>query len=389
VSDIEHKKINVVAISYGRTLFEPGNAERQRMLACSAEVQSYHMIVFTHRRDGLEVMQEHGLALHPTSSRFKLMMLWDAFWLGKKIVGARQGQWVVTAQDPFEAGLVAWLIARSKRVALNIQEHADYFSTSHWRQDSFVNGLRYYLGKFLLRRADTVRVVSNRIEKTLLALGIARERIVSLPVRSDQIIEDDGGDKGVGVLRQEYPNALIILTMARLVSQKNLSLLLNAFAVLAAQKPEALLVIVGKGEQESRLRDLVYRLKLTDRVIFLPWTESPDLLLKEADIYALSSNWEGWARVLIEAMAAGVSVVTTDVGCAGEVLLDGQHGYVVPVGDEKKFTERLIELSKDDAKRIAFGKAAKAAVSTFHTSSQTYAKAWAEVLLSTCTLHNK
>lgn len=388
VSEIDSKKINVLAISYGRNLFLSSNAERQRMLLCAQEVQSYHMVVFTSRRDGLQVLKEGGLMLYPTNSRSRFLMPFDAYRLGKQIVNANSGEWVVTAQDPFEAGLVGWLIARKNNIALNLQEHADYFSTQHWRQDSFMNRLRYYLGRFLLKRADSVRVVSKRIENTICALGVSSERVITLPVRSDQV-GVTLAQNSERILRQQYPNALIVLTMARLVRQKNLSLLIRAFTTLAKQKPEALLVIIGKGDQELLLKNLTRELKLVDRVVFLPWTDRPDALLREADIYALSSNWEGWARVLIEAMAAGVPVVTTDVGCAGEVLLDGQHGYVVPLGDEQLFAKRLIELADDTAKRIAYGRAAVAAVATLHTTLKAYAKAWAEVLISTAELRNK
>ncbi len=385
----EPKKINVLAIGYGRNLFVREDAERGRMRACAQEVQSYHMIIFTRQRDNLSVVTEKGLTLYPTNSRFKLLMLWDAFWLGKKVVGNAAQPWVITAQDPFEAGLVGWMIARSKNLALNLQEHADYFSTSYWREDSWSNRIRYSLGVFLLKRADSVRVVSKRISTTLQTLGVSSERICTLPVRSDQVTELTDPIADSGSLRSKYPNALIVLTMARLVTQKNLSLLVTAFAELAAVKAEALLVIVGKGDQEAYLRNLVKKLRLHERVVFLPWTDSPGLLLKEADIYALTSNWEGWARVLIEAMAAGVPVVTTDVGCAGEVLLDGQHGFVVPIAHKEMFATRLIELAEDVEKRISFGEAAQVAVAGLYGSRETYAKDWAEVLLNTLRLRSK
>ena len=77
------------------------------------------------------------------------------------------------------------------------------------------------------------------------------------------------------------------------------------------------------------------------------WSDDVPALLRASDAYVLSSNYEGWGRVIIEAMAAGLPVVTTDVGCAGEVLLDTVHGTVVPVDNQPALTQALVELSTD------------------------------------------
>lgn len=372
--------LNVLAISYGRNLFDEQNAERARMVRCGAEVHEYHMVIFTHARDGLTTQTVGNLTLHPTNSRTKVHMLFDAYRIGKKVLKAADGKWVITAQDPFEAGLVGYLLARTYKLPLNVQEHGDFFSTPYWTNDQLLNRFRRWLALWLLPKADTVRVVTERILKTLEKHGVQSDRILLLPVRTDNAQKDAQAETD-STIRQQLPkNSLVVLTMARLVTQKNVPLLIRAFATLRTEVPAAQLVIVGKGPLEKELRQLSAELGLHESVTFLPWTDDPTSLLKEADIYALSSDWEGWGRVLIEAMVAGVPVVTTDVGCAGEVVKDGQHGFVVPVRDEEAFAAKLIKLAVDSTLREHFARQAQRDSEVVHQSLDAYATQWAEVL---------
>ena len=375
--------INVLAISYGRALFDAKNVERVRMEQCARSVRTYHMVIFTLKKEGLsKIVTESGLVLHPTNSLSKLHMVWDAFVLGKNIVREQiDASWVVTSQDPFESGIVGYWIAKATNCAFNVQEHNDFFSTPHYRNDSFLNRIRYSVGKFVIRRADTVRVVSHRIQKTLIRMGIPEERVLRLPVRTDSAHEIESA---APELHRTYPEAsVLVLSMGRLVTQKNIRMLLQAFSDLKSVEPKALLLIVGSGPEKQTIEASVEANGLTKNVVFLPWSNEPFALMQQADIFALSSNWEGWARVLIEAMAAGTPVVTTDVGCAGEVVLDGVHGFVVPTEDTKAFAKKLVILAQDAQLRKTFGAQEKRDVEKIHTTLEEYVTAWKDVLVKT------
>jgi glycosyltransferase involved in cell wall biosynthesis len=310
-------------------------------------------------------------------------MLFDAISIGRKIVNTDPDTWVVTSQDPFEAGIAGYVVAKLTGSALNVQEHGDFFSRPYWRRDSLLNTVRFAVGKLILRHANSVRVVSARIRNTMQQLHIPAERILSLPVRSDVIVQTLPETD----LHEQYPDAsVIILSMSRLVTQKNLPLLINAFAELCSTDPNALLLIVGQGAELPRLKRLASALKIEHRIRFLPWTDTPYALMQSADIFALSSDWEGWGRVLIEAMSAGTPVVTTNVGCAGEVLIDGSHGYVVEVRDKDMFARKLIKLAEDIAERERFGAQAQKDVQRIHISEEEYVSLWAEVLHKTINL---
>jgi glycosyltransferase involved in cell wall biosynthesis len=120
--------------------------------------------------------------------------------------------------------------------------------------------------------------------------------------------------------------------VGRLVAQKNFALLIRAFASQAGAGDT--LTIAGDGPERAMLERLAQDLGVGDRVIFPGHLTSTDELLSEADVFVLSSHYEGLPAVLIEAMAAGLPIVTTDCSAAITYLLDGgRQGILVRVGD--------------------------------------------------------
>lgn len=378
--------MRVLAISYGKNLFTTGHPELVRQLACAAVVDEYHMIVFARTVERLETKHMGNLFLYPTGGSTRAGMVIRAFLLGRKIVrqSKNPSDFVVTTQDPFEAGVVGYLISRFGTLPLNIQEHGDFFSAKEWQRESVFNRVRLVIGKWLLRRADTVRVVSSRMLATMQQIGVSptKLRLLSVEVPLAHFLQAPPSDAA----RQLFsPGSVIILTVARLVPQKNLSLLLRAFTKVVAETPQARLLIIGTGPEQQKLIARATEFGLLGEaqplVRFLPWTDDVPSYMQSADIYALSSNYEGYARVLPEAMASGLPIVSTDVGCAHEVLVHGQHGLVVPVGDDEAFTAGLQTLVNQDGLRATFGQSARAVMlQTATTTSQPYALRWRAAL---------
>ena len=378
--------MKVLAIGYGKNLFIAGHPERERQLVCAAVVTEYHMIVFARESEGLRREQTGNFFLYPTGGSTKVGMLVRAFFIGRKIMREARDTtgFVVTAQDPFEAGMVGYLIARLYGTPLNLQEHGDFFSTSHWRAESPLNHLRWLVGKYLLTHADTVRVVSKRMLSTIASIGVPKEklRLLSVAVPLKKFLAAPASD----LARQLFPpESVIILTVARLVPQKNLTLLLNSFAGVAKENATARLLIFGIGPQQETLVVLATTLGLltpgNPRVVFLPWTDEVPAYMKSSDIYALSSNYEGYARVIPEAMACGMPLVSTDVGCVGEIMTAGEHGLVVPVGDGMAFTTSLTLLVRDVNLRLRYGANGRASMQILATAEMpSYAERWRAAL---------
>ena len=248
---------------------------------------------------------------------------------------------VVTAQDPFWRGLLAWRIARRIGAKLNLQVHTDVSAQPFWRRT---------LACFLLWRADSVRVVSEKIKEQIEAAG-AKAHICVLPVYVDVARFQN--------LEPEPHAQKTILWIGRFESEKDPFSAIRVLKEVRAKGIDAKLVMLGAGSLEASLRLLAKTLPIE-----LPGWQDPLSYLRIADVVLCTSRHESWGASIVEALAAGVSVVAPDVGIAKEagaivvprsdlgkaiidVLNSGQRGELkIPVlaADEwaKRWRETLI-----------------------------------------------
>ncbi len=348
--------MKVLSIGMDKELLKKDSPAFLRHIEYAKKVEEYHAIVFARKKYGSEKVEISKNAWsYPTNSSNTLTLFVNAFLIGRKKL-KQKGDWVITAQDPFESGVVAFFLSKVTGVPFQVQEHGDFFGQTFWKNESILNTLRFHIGKFILRHAHGVRVVAKRIKKTLVDFGVKEDKIIITPVYTDleAFINATPDDE---IKKLKTKNEIIFLTMARFVPQKNLSLLIRSF--IKALKKESdvkmKLVIVGKGEEEKKLKKLAKDAP-KGSIVFMDWTDNPASVIKSADVYALSSNYEGWGRVCIETMASGTPLLMTNVGCANEVVLDGINGLVVPVNDEWVFAEGLHKLAIDKELRKRLSK---------------------------------
>lgn len=134
-----------------------------------------------------------------------------------------------------------------------------------------------------------------------------------------------------------------IINTGSLKSQKNQALLIRSFARLRQARP-ARLMILGAGALEAELKDLAQSLGVADDVIFAGFVANPWPYYASADLFALSSDYEGYPLVLIEAMLSGLPVVATDCESGPREILDnGRFGRLVPVGDQAALARAMLE----------------------------------------------
>lgn len=125
----------------------------------------------------------------------------------------------------------------------------------------------------------------------------------------------------------------VILAVGRLTKQKDFPTLIHAYAKVLQNQP-ARLLILGEGPDRAELETLVRQLGLEDTVAMPGFVENPYAYMSRSALYVLSSRWEGLPTVLIEALYCGAPVIATDCPSGPrEILADGQHGQLVPVGD--------------------------------------------------------
>ena len=142
-----------------------------------------------------------------------------------------------------------------------------------------------------------------------------------------------------------------IVNAARLHKQKNHRLLLEAFADFTIKHPDYELHIYGKGELEERLKEIAVELKIEKNVIFKGFSNNVKEEIKDSSMFVLSSNFEGISNSLIEAMAMGVPVISTDCPIGGSKMYieDGVNGLLVPIGQREKMTGAMCRIAEDES----------------------------------------
>jgi glycosyltransferase involved in cell wall biosynthesis len=351
--------MKVLMISLDKTILDKDSSSAARMARYSSICAELHIIIPNKKSaaKGRIVKLAENVFAHSTNSLSKIFFIFDICKIGREIMRTfGETPKVVTAQDPFETGFIGWQLAKKSGAGLEIQMHGDFYGSPYWRKENFLNRLRFYLGKFVLRRADVVRAVSRRIEKSV-APFVAKEKIKVIPVYSEE-------PRAGGVnLKEKFGRSPIILAVGNLVPVKNHELLITAFAEVKKDLPKAKLVIAGGGPLEKSLRLEANSLQLKDDVIFLGEQKNLAEIYKSADIFVHPSLYEGWGRAIVEAAHFGLPIIMSDVGLAGEVIKDGESGIIVPVNDVAALKSAILKLAKDEALCDRFGLAAKEAAS--------------------------
>ena len=175
-----------------------------------------------------------------------------------------------------------------------------------------------------------------------------------------------------------------VVTLGRLNAQKNQAVLIDAFAEVARADDEAVLEIYGEGELEVELRERIEERGLEGRAFLMGKTDEPGEVLKGAGVFALSSDYEGMPNALMEAMAAGLPVVTTDcpIGGPRELVVDGESGLLVPVGDARAMAAALSRFLSDGDLRSCMGERGRIAMAAYRTDA--VVDAWETVLREAC-----
>ena len=231
-------------------------------------------------------------------------------------------------------GLLGFLLKRKFKIPLQLQIHTDFLSPYFWRE-SLKNKIRVLLARFLLPRADGIRVVSERIKNSLIINHLSfPAKIIVLPVFIN--IE---GIRAIVIatdIHKKYSQFdFIILMASRLTREKNIGMAISALQSLIRTNRRIGLIIVGDGPELKTLKLQTANHKLQTNIIFESSVDFETLIsyYKTADLFLLTSNYEGYGRTIVEALAAGCPVVMTDVGVAGEIVKDEMNGRIIQTGD--------------------------------------------------------
>lgn len=212
------------------------------------------------------------------------------------------------------------------------------------------------LRRISYRRARALVSVSTGVDRQFDWLrGVERFVIPNLLVRSFRA-------------RPTRPtrSARTVVGMGRLTPQKGFDLLLRAFQAARAHAPEWQLCVYGEGEERDRLAALAAALGIADAVAFPGWAADADEALARADLFVLSSRFEGFGNVIVEAMAVGTPVVSFDCPSGpSDIVQSGENGLLVPAGDVDALALAMTRMMTDGVLRDRLAKSAAAGVERF------------------------
>ena len=198
-----------------------------------------------------------------------------------------------------------------------------------------IRDIVYGAGKrFVFQTEDARRYFSKRIQKNSTVIGN--------PVRSDLPLHEESSGKK-------------IVCVSRLEPQKNLQMLISGFAELVKEKTldGYSLHIYGKGSMLEELKSLVDSYGIGESVVFEGFKNNVHEEIKDAEMFVLPSNYEGMSNAMLEAMAMGLPVISTDhpIGGAKMCIEDGKNGILIPVGDKAAMKEKILFLANSPIER--------------------------------------
>ncbi|MTJ48424.1 glycosyltransferase [Dolichospermum sp. UHCC 0259] len=196
--------------------------------------------------------------------------------------------------------------------------------------------------------ADGIVAVSQGVAEDaaqMSNLPLDKVKVIYNPIFTNDLIEKFDQPVNHSWFLQNQPP--VILGVGRLTKQKDFPTLIRAFALVKKQY-SARLMILGQGEDLPSLQALVTELGLEEDVCFPGFVPNPYAYMKQASLCVLSSIFEGFGNVLVEAMLAGTPVVSTDCESGpAEILADGKYGDLVAVGDFESLATAMINTLKN------------------------------------------
>lgn len=258
---------------------------------------------------------------------------------------------------------VAGMLAPRSRTKLVFGARNHY--TSALSREASVPAVRKALVRRLYPRADLVIAVAEDTRKDLIEnFGLPPDRVTTIhnPVDIHVVRARAQEDVDDPWFRDDVP---VLLNVGKLMEAKGHVVLLEAFRRVVA-RVDARLMILGTGPLQAELQEVARQKGLAERVRFVGFNMNPYAFMARATAFVLSSLWEGFPNVLVEAMAAGAAVVSTDCPSGpSEIIRHEESGLLVPTRDAQGLAEAMIRLLKDPELRNKLRRGAATEVERF------------------------
>ena len=372
--------MKILNLSLDKSILDKNSKTSRRIVEYGDLADSY--IVVVPGKDYKEIRLSEKVFVYGSGGNNKIFQLINVYRTAKKLL--RHGKFdLITVQDQYYLALIGRILAKKFKIGLELQIHGfEKYS-----------GLRKIIADFAIPRANTIRCVSQRLKRQLMRdFGVREEKITVAPIYSESIkfIKPacrTGRSKVHKVDNED--NNFIFLTVGRLVAVKNIGLQIKAMAKLVegekskVESKKIELWIVGDGTERKKLELKIKNLKLQNYIKLLGWQNNPEEFYSQADAFLLTSDYEGWGMVAVEAANYGLPVIMTDVGCAGELIENEKSGLIVPVNNQIKLEEAMVRIIKDDSLRKKLAEGALSATKKLPNKEETlalYKQSWEKAI---------
>lgn len=330
--------LQVVALADG---LDPGRFE-QRLLVGSVGADEGDYL--TLRAPHVEATTVPGLGRSPDP-------LGDARALGTVAAEIKRFRPHVVHTHTAKAGAIGRVAARARRAPATVHTFHGHLLDAYF--SSWVTRGVVGVERTLARITTRLVAVGERVRDDLIEAGIGRrEQYAVIPPG----VEVESVPRREARERLGLPaDAPVVVFVARLTSVKRPDRFVEVASRVAEQVADAVFVVAGEGELFEETRHAAA--PLGNRVRFLGWRSDVETIYGAADVVVLTSDNEGMPVSLIEAAAAGRAAVTTDVGSAAEVVIDGETGIVVG-RDADRLAEAVVTVLTEPGRRDRFGEAA-------------------------------
>lgn len=376
--------MHVLNLALDPKTLDPESVVAFRNRAYGATIGQYSIIVPSPAT--ITVQLSDVTTAYGISGLHKLVQLFRMYLCAESLFRVRPYV-VVTTQDMYFLGLLGMLLARRHHLGLEVQVLGIEKLTP----------LRRRVALFVLRHASVVRALSVRLKNRLMTeFGVPEEKIVVVPIYVDVQklgldvrtlgIEDTKRFEALShTFRENYGTKFNFLTVSRLVPIKQIKMQLATLAKLVVSYPDVMLHIVGDGPDEMVLKEQVTTLGLEEHVILHGYQSGFTLgmFYLECDSFLLTSDYEGWGMVIVEALTAGLPVIMTDVGCAGELVFNEESGLIVTPGDVVALSMAMERMVRDSELRNRLSENALrtlAQLPHFEVILEQYKKNWERAL---------
>ena len=319
------------------TLDQSGAEKQLVLLACRLPPDEFdvHVVAMTRSGPLAKELADHGVRLTVLGKKWKFDPF--TFWRLRKLIQGEQPDILHT-----------WLFAANAYARLivgHLMSHRPKIVVSERCVDVWKSGWQLWLDQKLIGRTDRLIGNSHAVAEFYRSIGYPDD-IVRVIHNGISIPENVTTDREALLAELEIPvGSPVIGFIGRMARQKRGEDIVFAMALVAILRPDAHLLMIGEGPERDKLMKFARDIAIDNLVRFTGHRADAAKLLSVMDVFWLASDFEGLSNSLMEAMAAGVPCIASDIPPNRELVVDGETGFLVRVGDRvgfQQFTDRLL-----------------------------------------------